>query len=117
MGEDDDRVGQQPAEFAGVVVIVPQVNDEIKAIAAPRSHEHCGGIDGKPRSIRRDQNISGQGLLVQAAEIAQAVGTGFLGHFDQDLRVEAEPAFGANDGFQRLDVDEMLDLVIGSAGP
>ena len=111
MRKNDARIGEETAPIAGMMAALAQIDDELDWMAAARRRPiGCGA-----RAVRCNEQVGTQEvMLLRDAKLAQAGRAHFLSHFDENFRVEAEPAALGQDRRERGDVDAVLPLVICS---
>ncbi len=117
MGKDQRRICQQAAPVARVMRTLAQIDGQVETDAPARSHEHGRRIRLQARSVRGDQHVGRQPVLVRSEKLGQPGRTGFFAHLDQDLAVEPQRATRFQHCFQRCDVDQMLSLVVRRTAP
>src|SRR5262249_14193872 len=115
MRENDARIGEATAPSAGMMAALAQIDDELDWMAAARAEKKRRPIGCGARAVRCNEQVGTQEvMLLRDAKLAQAGRAHFLSHFDENFRVEAEPAALGQDRRERGDVDAVLPLVICS---
>ena len=116
MRHDDAGVGQQPAPVAGMMAALAHRELQVEVQRAAGAAEDGRPAMVEPRSVRGDQRIGLERILVGLAEVGEARRAGLLAGLDQDGRVEAQRAAALlHDRGKRRDVDRVLALVVGGA--
>src|SRR5712691_2621162 len=115
MRENDSGVGQEPAPITGMMPAVAQIDREVEIHRAAGAEEDRRPLRRQARSVRGDQHIGGEAVLVLPAHLAQARRADLLAGLDQEDRIEAEPAARLEDAVERGEVDRVLALVVGGA--
>src|SRR5260370_24463518 len=108
MRENDSGVGQQPAPIARMMPALAQIDRKVEIHRAAGAEEDRWPLRREARSVRGDQHIGGEAVLVLPAHLAQPRRADLLTGLDQEDRIEAEPAARPEDAVERAEGDRGL---------
>lgn len=119
VGQDGAGVAQQPAQVAGVVGTLAQLQAEREVHGAAGAEEDGGAVRRDARAVGADEQIRGQQpAALQLAELGEAGGPELLTGLQQKHDVVSErPLPLPDDMLQGDEVDQVLPLVVGDPAP
>jgi len=114
---DRSRVGEKPAPVSRVMRTLRAGRSRDRKLNAPRETRKIVGWSERRRGQSEAISRSADSASARSSHNWRRPGEPTSAHFDQELRVEAEPAALGNDASECREIDRVLTLVVGGAAP